>query len=76
MEITASGKPAESVVGHGLNLFQTALAPKFPRREVVQAHSVFKVLDRSFHFGVLAAMSLQLQGAALAFGDEEVVAVA
>jgi len=42
---------------------------------MVQADAVLEVADGVLHFGVAAVVGLQLQGAAVAVGDERVVVV-
>ena len=45
------------------------------RGEVIEPHAVFQVADGVLDLGVAAMVGLQIQGVALPFGDEGVIAI-
>ena len=73
--LSDSAGPAGQVVGGDVHVEPGCVGAKAACREVVEPDTVFEVADRVLDDGVAAVVGFELDGVAVAVGDERVVAV-
>ena len=73
---TDARRPAGQVVGNHLDGQPGGVGGEAARGEMVETHAVLQVPDGVLDLGVAAVVGLQIQGVAVAVGDEGVIAVA
>ena len=62
--------PARQVVGHHLHRQPSTVGGEASRGEMIEPHAVLQVADGILDLGVAPMVGLQVQGVALAVGDE------
>ena len=70
-----AGGPAAEIMRHHLHRQPGGVGGEAARGEMVQPHAVLEVSDGVFNLGVAGVVGLQVQGVAVAVGDEGVIAV-